>query len=313
MKSNTTRPFYASNSTSQNSSGENEDYCQSDGYSEEEMNHTIAICVVNVFLCLTALFGNSTIIIAIWKTSSLHSPANMLLTSLAVSDFAVGLISHPLFIATLVRQMYDISTSSRALWVAFNIVSTFLSGASFLTVTAIGIDRLLALQLHLRYVAVVTPFRVRWLIIFIWVISGVSSSIGVRSLVLYYQVAAPVLVTLLVVNFVVYFRIYHIVRRHQVQIQQRERQQDANNGNIFSMNRFKKTAMNTFLVYILLLFCYTPQSFVAVALFKTSWRLSSKVAITTGTIVLLNSSLNPLLYCWRVREIRTAIKQYFCC
>ena len=309
MEGNVTRSFHISNSTSQNSNGAN-DFDHPRGYSEQELYLTIAICVANFVLCLTALFGNFAIMFVIWKTSSLHSASHMLLISLAVSDLTVGLLSHPLFIAYLVSRMHEISTSSRTFWVAFNVLTTFLSSASLLTITAIGVDRLLALQLHLRYEAVVTHFRVRLLVIFIWASSSLFSSIGAWSLVLYYQAAAPILLTLLVGNFVVYLKIYFIVRRHQVQIQQ---QQKASNGNIFNMQRFKKTAMNTFLVYILLVCCYTPQCFVNVALFTSTGGFSESVANITGTIVLLNSSLNPLLYCWRVREIRTALRQKIYC
>ena len=313
MESNENQFFQDSNSTLLNNGGM-KDFYHPNGYSEQELNHTIAICVVNFFLCLTALFANFAVIIAIWKSSFLLSPAKILLSSLAVSDLAVGLIAHPLFIAYLLAQIYG-ANISRTLWVAFNILSTFLSSASLLTVTAIGVDRLLAVELHLRYEAVVTHTRVRWLIFFIWILCGACSTIGVKSLNLYYQFAAPILVTLLVGNFAVYLRLYLIVRRHksQIQQQQQQQQQEAHSGNVFSMKRFKRTAVNTFLVYVLLICCYTPQCFVAVTLFQSDWQVSHSVEITTGTVVLLNSSLNPALYCWRVREIRSALKQYFCC
>lgn len=62
-----------------------------------ELNHTVAICMINVLLSATALFGNAVILITIWKTSSLHSASYMLLSSLAVSDLFVGLVVQPLF------------------------------------------------------------------------------------------------------------------------------------------------------------------------------------------------------------------------
>ena len=57
--------------------------------------------VINAVLCFTAVFGNSAILIAIWKTSSLHSVANILLANLAVSDLAVGLVGQPLLVVFL--------------------------------------------------------------------------------------------------------------------------------------------------------------------------------------------------------------------
>ena len=266
----------------------------------------IAFCAVNVFLCFTSLFGNFATLIAIWKTSSLHSPANTLLSSLAVSDFAVGLICHPLLITCV------ISASSRILWDAFNMLGSFLCFASFCTTTAIGVDRLLALQLHLRYESLVTQFRVCWVIFFIWVISAFLSSLVKWFFNLYLKVLVSVIVTLLAGNFVVYLRLYSIVHRHQLQIQQQ--QHGVNNGNIFSVRRFKKSAVNTFLVFILLLCCYSPFAVATGILVVGGEKTCANVyKITSTLIVLLNCSLNPLLYFWRVREIRTAIKHIVCC
>jgi len=93
----------------------------------------------------------------------LHSAASILLANLAVSDLTVGLLLEPFFIANiLITVKYTVHVV-----LLYNIVAAFLSVASFITVTAIGIERLLALQLHLRYHAVVKPFRVTGVVIFI--------------------------------------------------------------------------------------------------------------------------------------------------
>ena len=65
-----------------------------DIYTAQELHFIIAVCVINVILSITALFGNLVILITIWKTSFLHSASNILLSSLAVSDLAVGLVVH---------------------------------------------------------------------------------------------------------------------------------------------------------------------------------------------------------------------------
>ena len=271
-------------------------------YFEEELSFWIALCIIQAIFCFTALFGNSVILITIWKTSSLHSAANILLASLAVSDLAVGLIAEPLFIGGIVSRMETVFS-------LFNIVGAFLSIASFFNITAIGIDRLLALQLHLRYHAVVTPFRVTVVVVFIWVVSGIFASTWSWNVTVFYSAPPVSFICLLVGNFAVYLKIYLIVRRHQRQIQHEQQQQQENN--IFRIARFKKTALNTFLVYIVLLCCYVPYSFVRnMAIAGAS--ITPSVSVTTAILVLLNSSLNPLLYCWRDREIRTAVKQLFC-
>ena len=276
---------------------------ESKGNFEQVSTYLIVLCVLNCLLSITTLFGNSTLLITIWKTSSLHSVSNILLASLAASDLAVGLVVQPLFITHLLSGIFCVK-------LLLNIFSCFLGYASFINITAIASDRLLALQLHLRYHAVVTPFRVSWVIICIWMFSGVSSLLlnlhQTHFKTHFYNVTFITIVSLLVSNFAVYFKIYLIVRRHQRQIRHLQQQQQANNANILSVGRLKKTALNTFLVYILLLGCYTP---LAIALIHGGF--SPSVYRTTLTLVFLNSSLNPLLYCWRDQDIRTAVKRVF--
>ena len=260
----------------------------------------LAISVVNAFFSFTALLGNSAILLTIWKTCSLHSATNILLTSLAVSDLAVGLLIQPLFIAV-------IQSGIPTIILLFNILMYFFCCASFFTITAITIDRLLVLQLHLRYHAVVTTFRVTGVVFYIWMVAGVSTLLlSLFSKI--YVVFLVMVIGLLAGNFVIYFKIYLIARRHQRQIQhQHQHQRQASNESNARVTRLKKTAFNTFIVYILLICCYMPFSFATLY-----GGMSLKVYFTTITPMFLNSSLNPLLYCWRDREIRIAVKQLFC-
>ena len=162
-----------------------------------------AISVTAIIIC-TTLFGNAAILITIWKTSSLHSVANILLSSLAVSDLAVGLVVQPLFIASLRRRTY-------LAFILYVIFGSFFIIASFLNVTAIGIERLLALQLHLRYNAVVTSFRATLVIIFIWLFSGIVSSFSLWIPKVFYIAPSILYISVLAGNFVVYLKIYLII------------------------------------------------------------------------------------------------------
>lgn len=177
-----------------------------------------------------------------------------------------------------------------------------------MTVTAIGVDRLLALQLHLRYQAQVTVLRAARVVIFLWVFSGIFGTTKLWITAgLCDTFSSATIVSLLVVNFVVYLKIYLIVRRHHKQIQQ---QRQAINQNSLSVRRFQKTALNTFLVFILLACCYMPHT-VVLKMAAAGVSIAPRIYSTTITFICLNSSLNPVLYCWRDREIRTAIKQVF--
>ena len=267
--------------------------------------HTIAIFLINVFLCLAALFGNSAILVAIWKNPSLQSTANILLSSLAVTDFFVGLIAQPMPIVLLLTGMYGVPSSSyRFICLGFNYVSHVLCGSSLCIITAIGLDRFLALRLHLRYNSIVTSFCVSVVVSGIWICLLLLMINIFWEYQSFYNTISIAICVIIVANFVIYFKIHRIVRRHQVQIQHL---QPANNGNIFRVKRLKKTAVNTFLVFSFLCCCYAPH--MSVLIINSA---SFTALLITATLAFLNSSLNPLLYCWRVREIRTAIQHILC-
>ena len=300
MEVNFTQSFYNLDKNSTAS-----DFRHHDSLSEAQVDFAfkILLCIIHLILCITALCGNLAILITIWKTPSLHSAANILLANLAVSDFAVGLIAHPLFLASLSTQISAVSVS-------FSILTACLCMASFLATTAIGVDRLLALHLHLRYREVVTSVRVTTVITILWVFSSIfPASMPFWDQNQFYHSLSVIFYILLVCNFVVYLKVYLIVRRHQTQLQH---QQEPNNGTILSVKRFKQSAVNTFLVYILLVCCYMPYCSMATAQ-SVGGSVSPSAFIASVTMASLNSSLNPLLYCWRVREIRTAMKQLFSC
>ena len=65
----------------------------------------IALWVVKVLLCLSAIMLNSISIHAIRKTSSLQKNLKIMLLSLAVSDLGVGLLVYPLAIVITTLEM----------------------------------------------------------------------------------------------------------------------------------------------------------------------------------------------------------------
>ena len=93
-----------SNSTRTNNYDENDS--DTDGIPEEKLNFKETICLINVIVSLTALFGNSLILIIVWKTFSVHSVANILLANRVVSDLAVGLVVQPFFVVNILSGRY---------------------------------------------------------------------------------------------------------------------------------------------------------------------------------------------------------------
>ena len=273
-------------------------------------------CIINVLLLVTATIGNTLVLSVVWKTSSLRSPSIVLLCGLATTDLVVGLVVQPLFLSMELIPLVSNSTEYHCnLGKALITLSYSVCGASLLTVTAISLDRLLAIRCHLRYASIVTVPRVIYVMTMNWLVSGFLASLMLWSEGKVFLVVMAVAVAIfLCLSIYAHVNIYVVVRRHQQQIQAQEEAVQAGNG--FSVARFKGTAANAFLVHYFLLLCYTPL-FITLLLTSNEDTIHSVIsnkkhsAIAwklTTTIVFMNSSVNPVIYCWRLRDMRAAVK-----
>ena len=68
----------------------------------------------------------------------------------------------------------------------------------------------------------------------------------------------------------------------------------------------KKRALKTFIYFICMIFCYLPYLFYSL-LSNTSVIALDRNWSFVYTVVFLNSSVNPFLYCWCNHEIRTSV------
>ena len=273
----------------------------------------IVNCVFNLFLCCSTIMLNSVTIHAIRKTSTLAKPLKTLLLSLAVSDLGVGLTVQPLYITRLITQLRQNAENNSiygTISFAFLISANFLSLASFFGVTALTVDRFLAIHLHLRYKELVTHKRVVAAVIFIWVFSASLSLTRLSDLEKKkrFAVFATFQVFCLITTALLYYKIYLAVRHHTNQIHALQLQQEAQNGEMANAARLRKSAVGTFYVYLVFLICYLPQNCIYSATIICGASTTIKVLSRyTLTMVFLNSSLNPLIYCWKMRHIRHAV------
>ena len=154
-----------------------------------------------------------------------------------------------------------------------------------------------------------THKRVVSVVILIWVFSIFISLMiwwvlfdNIRVVVIILGVAA------LVVTAVVYFRIYLAVQHHKKQIHVLQVPQATENSEIANMANVVKSAFDIFYVFLLFLICSLPP-FIFVAVFQINGPSIplQKVFLFLWTSVFLNSSLNPVIYCWKMRHIRHAV------
>ena len=114
--------------------------------------------------------------------------------------------------------------------------------------------------------------------------------------------------TLLVIAFST-SRIFHIVRRHQRQINDQNMAALNLQANTMQVLKCKKSAVTVLYVYGLFLTFYVPYFATMIVKAIIGYTRTVKIALDyVETAVFINSFLNPLVYCWRIREIRRTVK-----
>ncbi|CAH3196312.1 unnamed protein product, partial [Porites evermanni] len=342
----------------------------------------IFLSAINIFLSITAFLGNTLILVALRKETSLHPPSKLLYRNLALTDLCVGIIVEPLYVTnwiSVVKERWDTCYYSLRT-AAFS--GYTLCVVSALTLTAISVDRLLALLLGLRYRQVVTLRRTGITVIGFWILSIVGASTIIWNLFIFtwYQYAIAALCP--VTTIFAYTKIFCTLRHHQIHFQNHVAQGQPSQAIPLNIARYRKAVYSALWVQGTMVRGQTSR-LVAGAQIQTSCNFEKNgyncdrfldfvhrqpsqaiplniaryrkavysalwvqgtmvvcylpftIAVTlmpqrgigipisayrawhfTATLVYLNSSLNPLLYCWKISEVREAVKetlrQLFC-
>ena len=281
-------------------------FCSAE-FTKEVHSELIFLSVVNTFLALTAFLGNTLILLALQNETSLHPPSKLLYRCLAMTDLSVGVILQPVSVAywmSVVNERWDICYYAD---LSSLITSYFLSSVSLMTLSAISVDRLLALLLVLRYRQAVTLKRARITVIVIFIVGLICASTYFWNPLVASWIASVGLLLCLITSIFCYTKIFISLCHSQVQVQD----QVSQGQTLLIMNaaRYRKAVFVALYIQVILVICYLPIGLAVALTPQRKMPLSTYLARQfTSSFLLLNSSLNPLLYCWRLKEVRQAVK-----
>lgn len=271
---------------------------------------------LNAFSSITACIGNVLILVALYKVTSISPPTKILFVSLAVTDLLTGLILQPLLVMHAIITSVIISTNLSYFSEQVNSVLGFiLTTLSILTSTAISVDRLLALVLGLVYRNVVTLRRVRVIVICIWLLSCMLG--GWRCTTVAADLAKLVFLVVVGLCFITsiasYIKIYSLLYRHRRQVHGhfKRAQQQSNRTAQLNEARFKKTVSSIAWIQFTLILLFIPCIVVAILWINKIIPSGIPGAIlfrVSFSVFYLNSSLNPILYVWKIREVKKIVK-----
>ena len=264
---------------------------------------------LNIFTFPFAILLNTLVIVAVKTKRHLRTKSNISLACLATTDFAVGLIAQPLAITFFILFLIGSSpqTMTRIVVCVSSAVGETCIAASLLHLLLMSGERYLAIKHPFAYEnGLVTEARIIMASGMAWmcaaIVYGIKTSI-LREIGVFFISA--------VISTVIYCHvvIYKEVRRNTQQI-------IANQVSLAVKEKLlkNKKAFNTTVVIVLTLFlCYIPTCVWLIVLISLDGENSSDVGHITyfpiTFLVLLNSSINPLIYTARIRHFRVAFFQ----
>lgn len=268
----------------------------------------VAMLALNSIFCLTATVQNLPVIAAILRTRSLHTPSNVLLCSLAVTDLTAGCVVHPIFVAFKAQLLHDRFSCTLVLVKEGMIIYTGV--LSMLTLLAISLERLIALRVHLRYSELVTIPRVLTVVFITWLSWGLVVCAWPLGLGIYIVslVSVVIIMVIAIALAVVCAIIFRILRRHQKVIRD---QTQLHAEEARTLSRSRKSAAAILYVVVLLFIFYSPCAYATIRFnitkdFSIAQNILWDVATT---LALMNASVNPVLYYWKMGNIRRAVKR----
>ena len=288
-------------------------------YFSELYYHTLVACIVGSILAFTAVVLNVLVILALRNIPSLpRKTLKTLLLSMSVSDLGVGLVAQPLNIYLLVSNIKFLSQSYidldhyDAIFNAYRVVANVLTYASFFSIVALSADRFLVIRLQLRYQDAVTHKRAIAGVISFWLLSAVLPLIRLREWLpedIFFILTVTIQFISLITAGLFYFKIFLALRQHAAQVQDVPVESGETNEAV-NAARERKAAFGVFYVYLTFVACYLPQICFNIAgkiIDIERPFLRYKVNLHARNLLVLNSSLSPLIYYWKMRRIRQAM------
>ncbi|KAF3688183.1 Trace amine-associated receptor 13c [Channa argus] len=260
------------------------------------------------FISLFTVLLNLLVIISISHFKQLHTPTNLLLLSLAVSDFLVGLLAMP-FQIHLVEPCWMLGD---LVCVLHYFLLCIIAGASIVNTVLISADRYVAICDPLHYSSKITVKRVQVSVLLCWIYCGfysvflfydnlkqpgrynscygecVVNIVGAVDLVMSFIIPISAIIILYVRVFVVAVSQARAMRSHITAVTLQS------SVTVTVKKSELKAARTLGVVVVVFLICYCP--YYCVSLSSSDIIIGSAANIFIGFLIFSNSCLNPVIY-----------------
>ncbi|KAK9956874.1 hypothetical protein ABG768_014581 [Culter alburnus] len=267
----------------------------------------VILYVATAAVAFLTVCGNLLVIISVSHFKQLHTPANILILSLAVSDLLVGVFVMPLYLSGLIESC----------WISGPVMCSFLKFADFQatsvsvhTVTLIAVDRFLALSYPFFYSEKISPTVICIATLFNWLFSLLYNftllfingnfTVVCPGECVYFVDEVSSLIDLLVVFLmpctliiILYTHVFVIAKKHATAIRALQVHNSTSKNRVSDKSERKAAILLGILVFVFLL-CLLPYYICSLVVsYNADVFLVRDVAVI---FFFLNSTINPIIY-----------------
>ena len=260
--------------------------------------------IINIVTAPIAVIVNALVVTAIFGTSRLRTPSNLLIACLALSDVFVGLTAQPGYITyrLMENQHRSVPCFVRIIYCAAFYVCF---GVSFMTLTAVSYERFVAVRVRVRYNNLFSYSRVLKYMLGIWIVNVLLAALQWAKI---NHVARGthhvVWLVCLLVTGITQVAVLIIVRRSRQQAHG-----DAETIENVRKQREVKVALRISLIVGVYLILNSPVLFVTFYHQTMGYNLKTYNYYSWAeTFAFLNSSSNPVILFWKNQQVRQRIK-----
>ena len=270
--------------------------------------------ILNGIFTVPTVVSNVVLLVAVWRTTSLRTPSNVLICALASTDCCVGL-TQPIFVALLVSMLTNVPLSIKCTLLLVNrSLDNLVAVFSLFIFTAVSIDKLLMINLHLRYQTLITVKRVLLALAATFTVSVAITTMNFVNRHIYTFLVLVFGCLCFIISVVSYVTIYRTVLRHQQQIHIQTcavATDHDKNDKLLDLARFKKRTLSMMVIYLVFLLSYFPYFCLVVIMTALEQRDidCATAKIYAITLVFFNALLMPIMICCTMPEIRRAMNR----
>ena len=266
---------------------------------------TLTTCIMNAVLSPFAMAGNALILAAIRNNKSLRTPSYILIGGLAFTDFCTGLFAQPFY---AVDRYAEFKGNKKRYCFAYriaNMAGPYFAVITLFTITTMAMER----WLHVSNRSLLTVRRT--VILFFLFLLLPIPYITMRWLILENPSLLPwsqlltgfIGLMCFLIMLVAYFKVFRIITLHRRRILD-----NANRG--INLKKYTKSVYTILSILACFALCFFPHMVcvIVVGMVENYTEISASFVHLTATMLYCSSSLNPVLYCWRMKALRESVK-----